>query len=58
MWRGSVLEFFTFIATNNDATRKIYADFSDVGLMADFNAWAISHPDLALNEVPEAGAEL
>ena len=53
MWRGSIPEFFTWIATNNGATRKLYADFSDAGLAADFNNWRIGNPGMGLTEPPQ-----
>lgn len=53
MWRGSVAEFFTFLATNNGATRKLFADFSDVGLRHEFDAWSAGNPGIALTEPPQ-----
>jgi hypothetical protein len=53
MWRGSIQEFFTWIATNNGATRKVFADFSDVGLAADFAAWVGHNPGLGLSGPPQ-----
>jgi hypothetical protein len=53
MWRGTINEFFTFIATNNGATRKLFADFSDIGLASEFNAWVSRNPGLGLTEPPQ-----
>jgi hypothetical protein len=53
MWRGTIAEFFTFIATNNGAERKIFADFSDIGLQVEFNSWVTANPNLGLTEPPQ-----
>jgi hypothetical protein len=53
MWRGSLSEFFTFIATNNGASRKLFADFSDIGLAQAFNTWVTANPGLGLTEPPQ-----
>lgn len=50
--RGSPGDLFTFLATNNGAHRPIYANFTDGGLINDFNTWARAHPDLYLKDVP------
>ena len=50
--RGAPGDFFTFLATNNGARRPIFANFSDSGLISDFNAWGRAHPALWLQEVP------
>jgi hypothetical protein len=50
--RGSPLEFFSFMSSNNGAMRKIYANFSERSLIADFKAWSESHPSLVMHEAP------
>jgi hypothetical protein len=50
--RGSPGDLFTFLSTNNGANRPIYANFTDVGLINDFNTWARAHPTLHLKDVP------
>ena len=50
--RGAPGELFTFLATNNGAQRGLYANFTDMGLINDFNAWGRAHPTLWLKERP------
>lgn len=51
MWRGGPAEFFTLVAGNNGATRKVYANFYTPALASAFNQWAQTHP-AALTEPP------
>jgi hypothetical protein len=52
--RGDLPTLLTFIATNNGAQRKLWCKFEDWGMATAFQAWATSHPSLALTEAPGA----
>jgi hypothetical protein len=46
-WTGPLYEFFTWLATNNGATRQLAGQFShSASLMNGFSDWARGHPDL------------
>ena len=51
-WRGQAMDFFTYVATNAEVHRPIYAKFADNTLAAAWDSWANAHPDLALKEPP------
>ena len=57
MWRGSVAEFFTLVATNNDAQRKVYAKFYTPNLAMLWNQWAMGNP-LALTDPPNVAPDV
>jgi hypothetical protein len=50
--RGTMAEMLTFIATNNDAKRKIYTNFADTSLITAWREWMSANPALALTEMP------
>jgi hypothetical protein len=50
-WRGALAEFFTHIATNNGAQRKVYAKFYTPELASAWRQWASDNP-LALSAPP------
>ncbi len=50
-WRGGLAEFFTHIATNNGAQRKVYAKFYNGELAQAWRQWASGNP-LALSAPP------
>jgi hypothetical protein len=52
MARGVPGEMFTFLAVNNGATRKLYANFANYELAVSWNDWARSNPSLALTSPP------
>jgi hypothetical protein len=56
MWRGPVAAFFTAVASNNGATRKVYANFFTPELASAFQQWARTNP-AALSEPPNVTAE-
>jgi hypothetical protein len=47
-WRGSLTDFFTWLATNHGAARKLQAFFLNADLARAFAAWRTSNPALAL----------
>jgi hypothetical protein len=52
IWRGSIQDFFTWLATNNGVSRQLYANFIHSDLHNGFRAWAERFPALALTEPP------
>jgi hypothetical protein len=52
MARGGSAELFSFLATNNGARRKLYADFADTALRQEFIAWGQANPVLYLTDPP------
>jgi hypothetical protein len=52
--RGDMHWFLNYIAFNNGATRKLYADFSDLNFVQAWRTWASGNPDHALTESPKA----
>jgi hypothetical protein len=44
-WRGTLTALFDWLATNNGATRQLRGNFSYVGPMNAWNAWAQDNPD-------------
>jgi hypothetical protein len=53
LWRGTILEFFAWLATNNGARRPIGANFVlHSTLLNNYAAWAQSNPDLAFSGPP------
>jgi hypothetical protein len=49
MWRGSINNFFTWLATNNGAHRQLAKGFGiSSGLYNAFDNWARRNPDLVL----------
>jgi hypothetical protein len=52
IWRGSYQEFFTWLATNNGAARKLYAEFVHPTLIAEWQTWSRLWPALALTVPP------
>jgi len=52
MARGAAAEFFYWLATNNGATRQLYAKFANTKLAVEWNQWASSNPKLALSAPP------
>lgn len=51
-WRGELVEFFDYVASNNGVQRPVYANFADDGLATEWNNWAARNPTLALKEPP------
>ena len=51
-WRGSVQDFFDYVATNNGAQRPIYANFADDALASAWSNWSLNNPTMALKEPP------
>lgn len=48
LWRGSLADFFTWLATNNGVRRPLQARFGvSHTLYNDFRAWAQDNPDLS-----------
>jgi hypothetical protein len=45
-WRGPVYDFFTWIATNNGAKRRVRGNFSDTRLIYALTSWAQQNPAL------------
>jgi hypothetical protein len=46
-WRGRVVDFFDWVATNNGAHRLLEGHFGiDSRLINDFSHWATTHPEL------------
>lgn len=61
LWRGSLHDFFTWLATNNGATRPLAARFGiSSNLVNGFDAWAKTYPALVYVEPPpeEGGMSL
>jgi hypothetical protein len=52
LFRGTLAEMFTWIATNNGATRQIYGDFAATTVAIAWNQWAQNNPALALTDPP------
>jgi hypothetical protein len=50
--RGTALELFNALATNNGAQRKLYANFAETSLINSWNEWKAANPSLALTERP------
>jgi hypothetical protein len=50
--RGTAAEMFTLLATNNDAKRSLYGNFSDPSLIVMWQEWSRANPSLALSERP------
>lgn len=50
--RGSLDELLSWLAMNNGARRKIYANFAETSLAYGFKQWATINPTLALSEPP------
>jgi hypothetical protein len=44
VWRGTLDEFFAWLATNNGATRLVRGNFVDGKLSNTWRAWAAAHP--------------
>ena len=45
-WRGTLAEFFTWLATNNGANRKVSTWFTFPRVANAWNIWARENPDL------------
>jgi hypothetical protein len=56
LWRGALAAFFTHIATNNGAQRKVYANFYTSELASAWRQWAGGNP-LALSKPPNVALE-
>jgi hypothetical protein len=52
MVRGTASELFNFIASNNGADRKLYANFADTSLIESWNQWVFNNSQ-ALIEKPQ-----
>jgi hypothetical protein len=53
LWRGSsAAALFTELATNNGASRKLWADFADGALLTEWQQWVTLNPTLVLSEAP------
>jgi hypothetical protein len=50
-WRGALAAFFSHVATNNGAQRKVYADFYSPDIASAWRQWAGGNP-LALSSPP------
>jgi hypothetical protein len=50
--RGNANDFFNFIAFNNGATRKLYANFADVNMATAWREWSTVNPASALQDPP------
>jgi hypothetical protein len=50
--RSSYGDFFTWLATNNGASRQLYVNFAHPDLDGAFQLWAGRFPGLALSEPP------
>lgn len=50
--RGDMHWFLNFIAYNNGASRKLYADFSDTNLVQAWHGWKSGNPTMVLSEPP------
>ena len=46
LWRGQIDDFFTWLATNNGATRQIRGNFLEATPLNAFAAWAQDNPTL------------
>jgi hypothetical protein len=57
MARGSANELFNFVATNNGATRKLYADFADTNMATAWNEWCRVNPTLFYETPPNIAPE-
>lgn len=56
--RGSPNEFFNFVASNNGATRKLYAEFMDTNMAIAWNEWSSVNPEIALKDPPNIAPEI
>jgi len=56
LWRGSLMELFHHLSSNNGAQRKLYAKFYSMEVGTAFSQWAQLHPNLALTEPPNVTA--
>jgi len=45
MWRGTVLDFFTWLATAGGANRKLRGNFRHPSLQSAMNNWSQNYPD-------------
>jgi hypothetical protein len=55
LWRGTVSDFFTWLATNNGAHRPLQARFViEAELVNSFAIWANLHPELVFDDEPPA----
>jgi hypothetical protein len=52
VFRGSIAEMLTWIATNNGAQRQIYGDFNSTVVAIGWNQWAANNPTLVLPDAP------
>jgi hypothetical protein len=43
-WRGTIAEFFTWLATNNGASRRVTANLTFPALLNIWNIWAHANP--------------
>jgi hypothetical protein len=56
-WRGRLEDFFTWLATNNGAQRKVIGKgISAQKIRETYRIWASNHPDLALADYPDQPA--
>lgn len=46
LWRGSLYDFFTWLATNNGATRKLRGKFLNNQIVATWESWKARNPNL------------
>ena len=46
VWRGQLIDFFTFLATNNGAQRKVRANFRSGRLKGAMDQWSTLNPTL------------
>jgi hypothetical protein len=51
LWRGTIPDFFTWLATNNGAQRKVRANFKDSRLQYALQLWSTQNPAL-FNKTP------
>ena len=51
LWRGTIADFLTWIATNNGANRKVRGNFSDPNLVNVMYEWKAHNAEL-FNETP------
>ena len=47
LWRGKLPDFFTWLATNNGAERRLHSNFESLTVSNIFDQWATQNPDLA-----------